>query len=234
MNKTLIKKFIEEELKINVNDETLCNFETYEKLLLETNKKFNLTSIEDEESVLYKHFIDSLYAAKFVDFNEKTLCDLGTGAGFPGLVLAIMFPTLNVTLVESNGKKVSFLKSVTDELKLKNVNIINKRAEELSDLKNSFDYVTARAMTRLNILIELAIPLCKINGKLLAYKLFDVEKEILDAKHALTQLDSKIETIYKYELPNNIDKRSLLIIKKIKNTKKRFPREFSKISSNPL
>ncbi len=234
MNKELIKKFIEEELKLNVNENTLSNFDIYEKLLLETNKKFNLTAIDDEESVLYKHFIDSLYAAKFVDFNNKTLCDLGTGAGFPGLVLAIMFPSLNVTLVEANGKKVSFLKEVTNELKLHNVEILNIRAEQLNNLKNSFDYVSARAMTRLNVLVELAIPLCKVNGKLLAYKLFDVENEILEAKNALKELDCKVNAVYKYELPNNIGKRSLLVIEKIKNTKKRFPRDFSKISSNPL
>lgn len=234
MNKELIKKFIEEELKLNVNENTLSNFDIYEKLLLETNKKFNLTAIDDEESVLYKHFIDSLYAAKFFDFNNKTLCDLGTGAGFPGLVLAIMFPSLNVTLVEANGKKVSFLKEVTNELKLHNVEILNIRAEQLNNLKNSFDYVSARAMTRLNVLVELAIPLCKVNGKLLAYKLFDVENEILEAKNALKELDCKVNAVYKYELPNNIGKRSLLVIEKIKNTKKRFPRDFSKISSNPL
>lgn len=234
MNKELIKKFIEEELKLNVNENTLSNFDIYEKLLLETNKKFNLTAIDDEESVLYKHFVDSLYAAKFVDFDNKTLCDLGTGAGFPGLVLAIMFPSLNVTLVEANGKKVSFLKEVINELKLHNVEILNIRAEQLNNLKNSFDYVSARAMTRLNVLVELAIPLCKVNGKLLAYKLFDVENEILEAKNALKELDCKVNAVYKYELPNNIGKRSLLVIEKIKNTKKRFPRDFSKISSNPL
>lgn len=234
MNDTNLKEFLIKELHIDNCLEIINKFSIYFDELVEANKITNLTAIRDEEGIIEKHFIDSLYSAKYIDFNNKSLCDLGTGAGFPGIPLAIIFPSLKVTLVEANNKKIKFLNSVVEKLSLNNVTIINQRAESLKNLKNSFNFVSARAMTRLNVLLELSIPLCKVHGFLLAYKLFDVENEINEAKHAFNELDCKLQNIYKYNLPISNDPRSLLVIEKIGKTKNRYPRDFSKISSSPL
>lgn len=234
MNKKFLEYFIKDELKLEVSDETLSKFSTYEKLLREWNEKFNLTAILDDDGILEKHFIDSIYSIKYVDFKDKSLCDIGSGAGFPGAPLAILIPSLKVTLVESNGKKVTFLNELKKILELDNVNVIQTRAEELKDKKEAFDLVTARAVTQLNVLSELSIPLLKIGGKLVAYKLYDVEEEVGHARRALKELDSKIDDIFKYHLPMSSDGRSLVIVSKEKATKKRYPREYSQISKSPL
>lgn len=234
MNKDILISFIKEYLKIDVDDTTIDKFCVYFNELKEWNEKFNLTAIRDNQGIIEKHFIDSIFPAKFLDFNSKSLCDLGTGAGFPGLPLAILFPTLDVTLVESNNKKVKFLNHMVEILNLNNVIVLNKRAEDLVELKNKFDYVSARAMIRLNILLELAIPLCKVDGHLLAFKLSNNEKEIKEASHAFKELNAKIEEVYTYSLPISGDARDLIYIKKIKETKKKYPRLFTKISSSPL
>lgn len=234
MNKKYLSCFIKDNLHLDVSEDILLKFEKYESLLKEWNEKFNLTAIIDDEGILEKHFIDSIYPIKYIDFKNKSLCDIGSGAGFPGLPLAILVPSLKVTLVESNGKKVSFLKEVVNQLSLDNVDVIKARAEELKDKKGAFDYVSARAVTQLNVLNELAIPLLKVKGKLLAYKLFDVEEEIKAAKHALKELDSKVIDIFKYQLPISNDGRSLVVVSKEKATKKRYPREYSQISKSPL
>lgn len=234
MYKKFLKYFIEDELKIEVSDKTLTKFSTYEKLLREWNEKFNLTAILDDDGILEKHFIDSIYSIKYVDFSNKSLCDIGSGAGFPGIPLALLIPSLKVTLVESNGKKITFLNEIKKVLELNNVEVIQARAEELKDKKESFDLVTARAVTQLNVLSELSIPLLKVKGKLIAYKLYDVEEEVGHATRALKELDSKIDDIIKYHLPMSSDGRSLVIISKEKATKKRYPREYSQISKSPL
>ncbi|MCR5332625.1 MAG: 16S rRNA (guanine(527)-N(7))-methyltransferase RsmG [Bacilli bacterium] len=232
MDKEYLESFIKNELHQEVDGE-LLKFSLYEKLLKEWNEKFNLTAITDDEGILEKHFIDSIYPMKFVDFKNKSLCDIGTGAGFPGIPLAILNPSLKVTLVESNGKKVAFLNEVVNSLSLDNVIVVKSRAEEFK-IREEFDYVSARAVTQLNVLSELSIPLLKVNGELLAYKLFDVEEEVKNAFNALKVLDSKIERIEKYKLPISGDGRSLVIVRKLKATKKKYPRQFSEISSKPL
>lgn len=234
MNRIYLSSFIKDNLHLDVSEDILLKFENYESLLKEWNEKFNLTAIIDDEGILEKHFIDSIYPIKYIDFKNKSLCDIGSGAGFPGLPLAILIPSLKVTLVESNGKKVSFLKELVNQLSLDNVDVIKARAEELKDKKGTFDYVSARAVTQLNVLNELAIPLLKVKGKLLAYKLYDVEEELANAKHALKELDSKVIDIYKYQLPISNDGRSLVVISKERATKKRYPREYSQISKSPL
>ena len=131
MNKKFLEYFIKDELKLEVSDETLFKFSTYERLLREWNEKFNLTAILDDDGILEKHFIDSIYSTKYVDFLDKSLCDIGSGAGFPGVPLAILIPSLKVTLVESNGKKVTFLNELKKILELDNIEVIQARAEEL-------------------------------------------------------------------------------------------------------
>lgn len=233
MDKAYLKAFLNKELSLNA-DSILDKFSKYEELLLSYNQKFNLTAITDEEGILEKHFIDSLMAMKFIDFKNKSLCDIGTGAGFPGMVLAIANPTLKVALVESNNKKVSFLKVVKNELGLNNVTVISSRAEDLKGYREHFDYVSARAVTRLNVLLELGVPLLKVNGHLLAYKLADNENEILEAKNALKVLSSSIENNYKFNLPISNAERSLIVIKKHEVTKAKYPRSYSLISKKGL
>lgn len=214
-------------------DSKISLFEKYRNLLLEWNEKFNLTAIKDLDEIEEKHFVDSLYLDKFVSLENKTLLDVGSGAGFPGIPLAIAHPNLKVFLLESNGKKVSFLKEVVKQLDLKNVEVIQSRAEEFLD-KERFDIVTARAVKELNILLEICIPLVKIGGTFVAYKSNAVDEEISHAKHAYKVLDiTKVER-FDYQLPNSKDNRVLLLIFKTKPTKKKYPRNYSEIVKAPL
>lgn len=216
-----------------LEDSKISLFEKYRNLLLEWNEKFNLTAIKDLDEIEEKHFVDSLYLDKFVSLENKTLLDVGSGAGFPGIPLAIAHPNLKVFLLESNGKKVSFLKEVVKQLDLKNVEVIKSRAEEFLD-KERFDIVTARAVKELNILLEICIPLVKIGGTFVAYKSSAVDEEISHAKHAYKALDiTKVER-FDYQLPNSKDNRVLLLIFKTKPTKKKYPRNYSEIVKAPL
>lgn len=216
-----------------LEDSKISLFEKYRNLLLEWNEKFNLTAIKDLDEIEEKHFIDSLYLDKFVSLENKTLLDVGSGAGFPGIPLAIAHPNLKVFLLESNGKKVSFLKEAVKQLDLKNVEVIQSRAEEFLD-KERFDIVTARAVKELNILLEICIPLVKIGGTFVAYKSNAVDEEISHAKHAYKVLDiTKVER-FDYQLPNSKDNRVLLLILKAKPTKKKYPRNYSEIVKAPL
>ena len=156
---------------LNLTDLQRDQLHTYFMMLVEKNKVMNLTGITEENEVYEKHFYDSLLFSFKLDFNKKTLIDVGTGAGFPGLVLAICYPNLKVTSLEPLAKRCNFLSEVVDELKLENVEIINKRAEDLAKThKEFYDYATARAVARLNILLELSIPLVKVNGSFIALK----------------------------------------------------------------
>lgn len=235
MDKQKFKDFIKNELSIDVSDLTIDKFQTYKELLLSWNEKFNLTAITKEDEILEKHFIDSLYVSKFVDLNKKaTLLDIGSGAGFPGIPLAIVFPNLTISLVESNSKKVSFLNEVRSTLNLNNVFIFNARIEDLKTLRGKFDFVSARAVTQLNILLELSIPYLKVGGHLLAFKGSMVDIEIKQSERALHTLSAKINTKNIYKLPYSNDGRSLIDIVKIKETKIKYPRQYSLITNKPL
>lgn len=219
--------------EFNLSNEQIQQFDLYCKLLLEWNEKFNLTAITDEEEIEEKHFIDSLLVTKFVNLNKGKLLDIGSGAGFPGIPLAIYQPNLKVTLLESNGKKVSFLNEVVKQLDLKNVTVSNGRAEDLK-VRSSFDYVTARAVKSLNILVELSIPFVKVHGTLLAYKGDRAVEEINEAKSALRKLNAKLIEKHSYRLPKSQDNRNLLVILKEKEVQKKYPRNYSEIIKNPL
>lgn len=208
-------------------------FKKYADLLLEWNKKFNLTAITKIDEIEEKHFVDSLEILNYFELENKTLLDVGTGAGFPGVALAIAVPNLRVTLLESNGKKVSFLNEVVSELGLKNVDIIQGRSEELN-LREHFDFVTARAVKELNVLLEITFHLVKVGGAFVAYKSSAVDKELENAKHALKVLDIKEVKKYEYSLPNSKDSRCLVELKKSIKTLKKYPRNYSEISKKPL
>jgi 16S rRNA (guanine527-N7)-methyltransferase len=229
MNK---EKFINElkKLNINITEKQIKHFETYKNLLQEYNQKFNLTSITEEEAIYLKHFYDSLCITKAIDLNSiTTLLDIGTGAGFPGIPIAIIFNNIKITLVESNAKKCGFLNIIREKLNLKNVEIINERAEDYTkNNREKFDIVTSRAVAHLSILAELEIPALKTNGYFLPLK-SNIEEEIKETEKKLIELNSQIEETIEYELPIEKSKRTILKIKKLQSTKQTYPREYNKI-----
>ncbi len=222
-------KFIEELKKINIsiNELQLKQLERYYELLVEYNKFMNLTGITIKEEVYLKHFYDSLTIAKVIDLNQyDTLCDVGTGAGFPGLVIKIIYPNLKITLLDSLNKRLNFLNIVIKELNLKDIETIHIRAEEY---KKQFDIVVARAVAPLNILLEYCIPITKVNGYFIAMKGKNEE-----ANNALKELNSEIIETNSFLLPIEQSNRTIIKIKKIKETNKKFPRKYSEIKKNPL
>ena len=232
-----ISEFIEELKKLNIEptQKQLEQLNRYYELIVEYNKVMNLTGITEKEQVYLKHFYDSLTIAKVIDLNkEESLCDIGTGAGFPGIVLKILFPNLKITLIDSLNKRIEFLKIVIKELNLNNIEAIHTRAEEYA-IKNieKYDVVTSRAVAPLNILLELSIPLLKINKYFISYK-GNISREIIESENALKQLDSKIDKIEEFELPKENSNRTIIKIKKINKTNKKYPRKFSEIKKKPL
>ena len=230
MNK---EDFIKEinSLNLEINDDILSKLDRYYKLLNEWNDKFNLTTILEEKDVYLKHFYDSICIVKsnLISNDNIKLCDFGTGAGFPGIVIKIFFPNINVTLIESNNKKCLFLNEVIKELDLKRIEVINDRMEIYTKkVRESFDIVTCRAVSHLRIISELAIPLLKVNGYFLPLK-SNIDEEIKESNDILNKLNSKIENIISYELPIENSKRNILIIKKLKETNLIYPREYKKI-----
>lgn len=230
MNKEEFINYIKK-LNLEINNEILNKLDKYYKLLNEWNDKFNLTTILEEESVYLKHFYDSVCIIKsnLIKNENIKLCDFGTGAGFPGIVIKIFFPNINVTLIESNNKKCIFLNEIIKELDLKNIEVINTRMEIYSkNNRELFDIVTCRAVSHLRIISELSIPLLKVNGYFIPLK-SSVEDEIKESKSILNELNSKIENIISYELPIENSKRNILVIKKLKETSLKYPREYKKI-----
>ena len=217
-------------LKIKVTEQNLKDLDRYKDLLIEYNKKFNLTAIKTEEEIYLKHFYDSLTLVKAINLEDKlSILDIGTGAGFPGLVLKIFYPNLEVTLLDSNHKKILFLETVIKELNLKNITCINSRAENLSsEYREYFDVATSRAVSELRILCELSIPYLKVGGKLIAMK-GNKDEEIKESNKILEKLDSKIIDIIKFNLPIEESNRSLIIIEKMKKTNSLYPRNYDKI-----
>lgn len=223
--------FIKELQKINIttNEETLTKLNEYYNILKEENQKYNLTRITKKEEVYLKHFYDSLTITKIIDITNQSICDLGSGAGFPGLVLAIFFPQSQLTLIESNGKKCRFLNLVKDKLKLENVNIINTRVEEYAkEHRELYDIVTARAVAPLKHLLEYGIPLVKINGYFIAMK-SNIEKEELNINNYITKLNIQEKQRIIFTLPYEESLRTLIKYQKEKETNKKYPRKYNEI-----
>lgn len=230
-----IETFIKEVEKLNIpiTKENLVSLAKYKDLLIEYNKKFNLTAIKSDEEIYLKHFYDSLTLLKACTLKGNTkLLDIGTGAGFPGLVLKIFYPDLKLTLLDSNHKKIEFLEVVIKELNLKNVTCINSRAESLPDTyREYFDIITSRAVAHLRILLELSIPYLKVGGLLIAMKGLS-EEEMKESAKILEKLDSTIVDTIKFNLPIEGSNRSLVIVQKNKKTKEIYPRSYDKIVKN--
>ena len=230
-------EFISEVSKLNIklDEEKIAKLKRYYELLVEWNEKMNLTGITELEQVYLKHFYDSLTLNKIIDLNQNlSLVDIGTGAGFPGLVLKIVFPNLKITLIDSLNKRIEFLKFVINELELKDIEAIHARCEEYG-IKNReiFDIATARAVAPLNILLEYSIPMLKVNGYFVPMKA-NISQEIIESKNALEKLDCEIISQVEFELPKEQSKRTLIKIRKNKPTKKLFPRKYSEIKKRPL
>lgn len=208
------------------------SFSLYFRELIAKNKVMNLTNIIDESDVYEKHFYDSIILKKVFDLKDKTLLDIGAGAGFPSLPLKIIEPKLNVVVVDSLNKRIEFLRSMRNLLAIDNYELKHQRAEELDKLE-LYDLVTARAVARLNILSELSLPYVKLNGYFIAYKSINYQEELLEAKNAINTLGGKLEKIIIYEINNDL-KHALLLIKKIKATPDIYPRVYAKIKKSPL
>lgn len=227
-----IKTFILEvkNLGITVTEKELNLLHRYQEMLVSFNKKFNLTAITKEEEIYLKHFYDSLCIVLSLDFKDDLkVLDIGTGAGFPGIVLKIFLPNLEVTLMDSNNKKISFLKEVIKELNLEGIFLKIKRAELITlEERESYDVVTSRAVAHTRILSELALPYLKVGGFFLPLK-GDIEKELSESKEMITTLGGEIKDIIKYILPLENSKRSILKIEKKKRTPNIYPRSYDKI-----
>jgi 16S rRNA (guanine527-N7)-methyltransferase len=218
-----------------INGEKAEEFEKFRALLLEYNQKYNLTSILEKEDVYYKHFLDSAAGVQLFKENA-TVAEIGSGAGFPSMVLKILRPDLKLSLFESVGKKCEFLKVVVDNFNFKDVHIYNMRAEDAARdkrFRDKFDYVTARAVARMNSLSEYCLPLVKPNGEFIAYKSGDLT-EIEEAKSAYKALNAKLEKVVSYELLNGYGERSLAVVKKLDKTPNRYPRGQGKERKDPL
>ena len=219
-----------ENLNIVYPQDAISKLKRYSELLEEKNKVMNLTAISGEEDTVRLHFLDSAAFLTATDISGKTLIDVGTGAGFPGLVLKILRPDANIILLDSLDKRINFLKEVCEELDLKNVECIHARAEEIpKNMRESADFVTSRAVADLKILSELCIPYLKINGQFIALKGPDFEKELSGAKPLIGQLGGKYEDSIIYTIPETDINHSLLVIRKINTTPANFPRRWAQI-----
>ena len=230
------KEFIKEitKLNINYNEDMLNKLEIYKEFLKEYNNHTNLTAIKNDDDIYLKHFYDSLTIVKAVNLNDASnLIDIGTGAGFPGMVVKIFFPHLNVYLLDSNNKKTKFLQELQEKLSI-SVNIINDRCENYAKLKlNKFDIVTSRAVANLRVLSELSLPLVKKDGLFIALK-GNIEEELKDALDTIHLLDSEIINTINFELYNNDGIRNIVVIKKNKDTLPNKLRPYDKIIKKPL
>lgn len=233
MNK---EEFIKELKKMNIEltEQQLTLLEEYYIILKEENEKYNLTRIINHNEVYLKHFYDSLTINKIIDIHSQNICDLGSGAGFPGLVLAICFPNTKLTLIESNGKKCYFLNLIKEKLELDNVIVINKRIEDYAkDNREKFDIVTARAVAPLKHLLEYGIPLVKVDGNFIAMKA-NVENEEQNIENYLNKLNIKEDKRIIFNLPVENSLRTIIKYTKTKETDKKYPRRYNEILKKDL
>lgn len=223
---------------ISLSSEQLGQFEIYFETLVEWNEKMNLTAITDKAEVYLKHFYDSITASFYFDFTKPFhLCDVGAGAGFPSIPLKIVFPHIEVTIVDSLNKRISFLNHLAKELKLENVHFIHDRAETFGvnpEFRENFDVVTARAVARMSVLSELCLPLVKVDGHFIAMKAAHAKDELGMGQKAITTLGGRLEEMFTFTLPLEESERNILIIKKEKHTPKKYPRKPGTPGKTPI
>lgn len=228
-----MKEFYE---KLNDHGVILTNkmikqLEKYYNFLISENEKYNLTAITEKKEVYFKHFYDSIMIGSYIDVLGKKILDVGSGAGFPGIPLKIVYPDFKLVIVDSLGKRINFLTKLLEILDLKDVSLVNMRIEEYKE-KESYDLVIARAVARLNQLLELCIPYVKVDGNFICLKGKDYLEEINESTNAFKKLEANLENVYSYTVLDRTTK--LLKIKKIGKTNIKYPRIYSKIKSHPL
>lgn len=224
---------------IPITEAKMRQFDRYLKLLQEWNEKINLTAITQREEVYLKHFYDSLTAGLYVDFSKgvHSLCDVGSGAGFPSIPLKIIYPELQITIVDSLKKRITFLETIVEELGLSGVSLYHDRAETFGQNKQfraSFDFVTARAVARMSVLSELCLPLLKKEGTFIAMKAAHAPEELDDATAAIGKLGGKVRETYSFELPEDAGERTIILIDKKKETPNKYPRRPGTPGKSPL
>ena len=225
-----------EEINIVFTEEELQKFYKYMQLLIEWNEKINLTAIVEPEEIILKHFIDSLTILKYID-KDKTLIDIGTGAGFPGIPVKIMRPDIEVTLLDSLNKRIYFLEEVINQLGLKNIETVHARIEEYGknrEYRESYDIATSRAVANLTTLSEYMLPMVKVGGISICMKGSEIEEEFSKSQRAIDILGGKIQKVDTFTLPKSDNKRNIIIIEKKKPTPSKFPRKPGTPSKEPL
>lgn len=229
----LIKQL--KKIDIEIDEEKVIKFYKYMNLLIEWNKKINLTAIVEEKDIIIKHFLDSLTISKYINRNQKVM-DIGTGAGFPGIPLKIVQENINMNLVDSLNKRITFLNEVVNKIELKNIVAIHSRAEDLAKIeehREKYDIVVSRAVAKLNTLLEYMMPFIKVGGTCICMKGSNIE-ELEESKKAIEILGGKLEKVDEIVLPNTDIKRNNIIIKKIKNTPKGYPRKAGIPTKTPI
>ncbi len=239
-----MKDILKEEINkigIQLDDEQMNQFLKYYDLLTEWNRFMNLTAITDYKEVIQKHFVDSLSIIKAIDIEylqeDKHLIDIGTGAGFPGIPIKIVFPKLKITLLDSLNKRIKFLNEVIGGLKLKDIEAIHGRAEDYArheQYREQYDVCVSRAVANLSTLSEYSLPFVKTGGYFISYKAENIEEEIKNSKNAVTLLGGNIDKIVRFNLPDTDIKRAFIIIRKEKLTNKKYPRKSGIPSKEPL
>lgn len=236
MIKDLLQNYIKD-YKITLTENQYEQFQKYFELLAEWNEKMNLTAITDESGVALKHFADSLSLLNFVDIPQNSsLADVGTGAGFPGVVLKIARPDIKLTLIDSLNKRLVFLNEVCSQLGI-DAELIHSRAEDGArheKLRESFDFVASRAVARMNVLNEYCLPYVKVGGAFCAMKGAQANEEFKESLNAINTLGGKLEKKYFFELPENGGERAIAVVRKVKNTPQKYPRQSGKIKAKAL
>lgn len=221
--------------ELGLSDEGVPSLLRYSELLIEKNKVMNLTAITEPADVATLHFLDCAALLSLADLKGRAVADVGTGAGFPGLVLRILEPSIRLTLLDSLNKRIDFLKEVCGDLGLDGVACVHGRAEEFAaQHREQYDVVTSRAVANLQLLSELCLPLVKVGGTFLSMKAVDSEQELNDAKPAIKTLGGSVERVEDYTIPGTEVRHRLIVIKKMRETPKKYPRTFAKIKKNPL
>lgn len=236
MIKNLLQNFIKD-YKITLTENQYEQFQKYFELLAEWNEKMNLTAITDESGVALKHFADSLSLLNFVDIPQNSsLADVGTGAGFPGVVLKIARPDIKLTLIDSLNKRLVFLGEVCAQLGIE-AELIHSRAEDGArdeKLRESFDFAVSRAVARMSVLSEYCLPYVKVGGAFCAMKGAQANEEFKESLNAINTLGGKLEKKYFFELPENGGERAIAVVRKVKNTPQKYPRQSGKIKAKAL